>query len=107
MDKELQDAARLRAEVEAEPFVRNLGAYLDGLAQEMGDAPAANFFEAGTVLSYREIADRTRSLAAGLSARGLRFGDPGGVFQPNNPAFPQTRLARARIGAIKAPIKPP
>ena len=104
MDKELQDAARLRAEVEADPFVRNLGAYLDGLAQEMGDAPAANFFEAGTVLSYREIADRTRSLAAGFTACGIRFGDRVGVMLPNIPAFPLTWLALARIGAIMAPI---
>lgn len=104
MDRELQDAARLRAEIEAEPFVRNLGAYLDGLAQEMGDAPAANFFDAGVVLSYREIAEKTRALAAGFTARGIRFGDRVGVMLPNIPAFPLTWLALARIGAIMAPI---
>jgi acyl-CoA synthetase (AMP-forming)/AMP-acid ligase II len=104
MDKELQDAARLRAEIEEEPFVRNLGAYIDGLAEEMGDAVAANFFDEGTVLSYREIADTTRALAAGLSARGIRFGDRVGVMLPNIPAFPLTWLALARIGAIMAPI---
>jgi crotonobetaine/carnitine-CoA ligase len=104
MDKELQDAARLRAEVEAEPFPRNLGAYIDSLAEEMGDAPAANFFDAGAVLSYREIADTTRRLAAGFAARGIGFGDRVGVMLPNIPAFPLTWLALARIGAIMAPI---
>jgi acyl-CoA synthetase (AMP-forming)/AMP-acid ligase II len=104
MDKELQEAAKLRATIEAEPFPRNLAAYIDGLADEMGDAVAANFFDAGVKLSYREIADKTRALAAGLSARGIRFGDRVGVMLPNIPAFPLTWLALARIGAIMAPI---
>ena len=51
MDEELMEAARLRAKIEAEPFPRNLAAFIDEAAAEMGDAPAANFFDAGVVLS--------------------------------------------------------
>ncbi|MCA0421459.1 MAG: AMP-binding protein, partial [Proteobacteria bacterium] len=104
MDRELQEAADLRALIEAEPFPRNLAAFIDGCAAEMGDAPAANFFEAGIVLSYRELAEKTRSLAAGLAARGIGFGDRVGVMLPNIPAFPLTWLALARIGAIMVPV---
>lgn len=104
MDRELQEAADLRALIEAEPFPRNLAAFLDGCADEMGDAPAANFFEAGIVLSYRELSERTRSLAAGLAGRGIGFGDRVGVMLPNIPAFPLTWLALARIGAIMVPV---
>jgi len=104
MDRELQEAADLRSLIEAEPFPRNLAAFIDGCADEMGDAPAANFFEAGIVLSYRDLAEKTRSLAAGLSARGIGFGDRVGVMLPNIPAFPLTWLALARIGAIMVPV---
>lgn len=104
MDRELQEAAELRALIEAEPFPRNLAAFIDASAAEMGDAPAANFFEAGIVLSYRDLAEKTRSLAAGLAARGIGFGDRVGVMLPNIPAFPLTWLALARIGAIMVPV---
>jgi crotonobetaine/carnitine-CoA ligase len=104
MDKELQDAAQLRAQIEAEPFPANLAAFVDACAAALGDAPAANFFEAGTVLSYREIAERTRAIAAGLAGRGIGFGDRVGVMLPNVPAFPLTWLALARLGAIMVPI---
>ncbi len=104
MDRELQEAADLRALIEAEPFPRNLAAFIEACAAEMGDAPAANFFEAGIVLSYRDLAEKTRSLAAGLAARGIGFGDRVGVMLPNIPAFPLTWLALARIGAIMVPV---
>lgn len=98
------EAARIRAEVEAEPFPRNIAAFIDAAAAEMGDAPAADFFEAGVVLSYRDIARTTRALAAALAARGIGFGDRVGVMLPNIPAFPLTWLALARLGAIMVPV---
>jgi acyl-CoA synthetase (AMP-forming)/AMP-acid ligase II len=104
MDRELQEAAQLRSQIEAEPFPRNLAAFIDSCAAELGDAPAAHFFEAGAVLSYREVAERTRAIAAGLAGRGIRFGDRVGVMLPNVPAFPLTWLALARLGAIMVPI---
>jgi hypothetical protein len=102
MDRELQEAAELRALIEAEPLPRNLAAFIDACATEQGDAPAANFFEAGIVISYRDLAEKTRSLAAGLAARGIGFGDRVGVMLPNTPVFPLTWLALARIGAPSA-----
>ncbi|MBD2749190.1 AMP-binding protein [Microvirga sp. BT688] len=104
MDEELRAAAELRAMIEAEPFPRNLPAFVDACAAELGDAPAANFFEAGVTLSYRELAAKTRAIAAGLAARGIGFGDRVGVMLPNIAAFPLTWLALARLGAIMVPI---
>ena len=60
IDEELEEARRLRNAVEALPFPANLGAFIDELADEMGDAVAANFFEGGETVTYRDMARRTR-----------------------------------------------
>ncbi len=104
IDDELEEARSLRAAVEALPFPANLGAFIDELADEMGDAVAANFFEGGETITYREMAAGTRSLAAGLAGLGIAFGDRVGVMLPNIGAFPLTWLALARLGAIMVPI---
>jgi len=104
IDDELEEARSLRAAVEALPFPANLGAFIDELADEMGDAVAANFFDGGETITYREMAARTRSLAAGLAGLGIAFGDRVGVMLPNIGAFPLTWLALARLGAIMVPI---
>jgi crotonobetaine/carnitine-CoA ligase len=104
MDSELEEAQALRAACEAEPFHANIPAFIDARAAEMGDAIAANFFEEGVTLSYRQIADQSRAIAAGLQARGVRFGDRVGVMLPNIAAFPLTWLAIGRLGAIMVPI---
>jgi len=104
IDEELEEARRLRNAVEALPFPANLGAFIDELADEMGDAVAANFFEGGETVTYRDMARRTRSLAAGLAGLGIGFGDRVGVMLPNIAAFPLTWLALARLGAIMVPI---
>ncbi|MCZ0736240.1 class I adenylate-forming enzyme family protein [Phreatobacter sp. AB_2022a] len=103
-DQELDEALRLRAEVEGLPFPVNLGAFVDDAAREMGDAIAANFFEGGEFLTYRDIAARTRSLAAGFAGLGIGSGDRVGVMLSNIGAFPLTWLALARLGAIMVPI---
>lgn len=103
-DQELDEALRLRAEVEGLPFPVNLGAFVDDAAREMGDAIAANFFEGGELLTYHDIAARTRSLAAGFAGLGIGSGDRVGVMLSNIGAFPLTWLALARLGAIMVPI---
>lgn len=104
MDDELLAAQALRVACEAEPFAANIPAFIEARAAEMGDAIAANFFEDGTTLTYAEIAETTRALAAGLQERGIRFGDRVGVMLPNIAAFPLTWLALGRLGAIMVPI---
>ncbi|HEV2843540.1 MAG TPA: AMP-binding protein, partial [Thermoanaerobaculia bacterium] len=55
-------------------------------------------------LSYEELFARSRSLAAGLAARGLRRGDRVAFFLGNRPEFVVAYLAVLQIGAVMVPI---
>jgi acyl-CoA synthetase (AMP-forming)/AMP-acid ligase II len=73
-------------------------------------APAADvaLVEASTsrVVTYGELRERVRRVAAGLAALGLRKGDVVGLWSPNSPEFAVVFHAVARLGAIVTTANP-
>ncbi|CAN5350220.1 class I adenylate-forming enzyme family protein [soil metagenome] len=103
-DIELKEAKDARIACEALPFARNLGAFLDQAAQEMGNKTALHLIATDRELSALDIQAMSRSVAAGLKAKGVNFGDRVGVMLGNVLEFPLTWLAIARLGAVMVPI---
>lgn len=58
-------------------------------------------------LTYGELQDSSRRMAAGLAAAGAGDGDAIGVLAPNSAAFLQGVLAAGRIGAAACPLPLP
>ncbi|BBY66115.1 AMP-binding protein [Mycolicibacterium helvum] len=54
--------------------------------------------------TYREVAQESRRLAAGLSVLGVRPGDRVGMLVANYPEFVSVKFAIARVGAIAVPF---
>jgi fatty-acyl-CoA synthase len=55
-------------------------------------------------LTWGQLNDRSRSLAAGLAASGVGHGDRVGLLMSNRPEFVEVVVACARLGAIVAPF---
>jgi crotonobetaine/carnitine-CoA ligase len=109
MDPVLAAHAAMRARVEAPPFAANLAAFVDDCAARMGDAPLWTFVDQPEELpfrklSYTELSEVTRRMAAGLEAAGVQPGQRVGVMLPNIPAFPLSWLSIARLGAVMIPV---
>ena len=58
-------------------------------------------------LTYRELADTSRRMAAALLAAGVGQGDAVGVLSPNSASCLQGVLAAGRIGATACPLPLP
>lgn len=106
---EIPAPAELHRMIEAEPFVANLGAFLNEAVARHGDKIAFTFFEEPEAtpdrsLTYRQLDKRVRKLSSGLHKLGVRKGHHVGVMLPNVPACPLTWLALARLGAVMVPI---
>jgi fatty-acyl-CoA synthase len=71
-------------------------------AHSRPDAVALRFDGAST--TWRELDDRMRRLAAGLSARGVVKGDRVAVLMTNRPEFLEAVLAANLLGAIAVPV---
>ncbi|HKY94097.1 MAG TPA: AMP-binding protein [Kiloniellales bacterium] len=71
-----------------------------------GDAAALLAFEgeAQRSLSFRELAQQSEAIAAGLLAQGVKPGEPLALFAPNSVEWVLARLAMIRIGALCVPI---
>ncbi|MGW2329848.1 AMP-binding protein [Streptomyces sp. NPDC001700] len=84
-----------------------------GLAAAFDEAAARNpgqtlsFPSENERLTYAELADSSRRMAAALLADGATEGDTIGVLCPNGAAFLQGVLASARIGAAACPLPLP
>ncbi len=78
--------------------------FLDESARKYPDQPCTIF--KGARLSYREMADLTDRLAAGLAELGIKKGDRVGVFIPNTPQFVIAYFAILKLGAIVVAINP-
>lgn len=100
----MQTAASDRADPDVpgrgECVVRNL---LERWAAEKPDAPFAVFWR-GPTLTFADMLRRTRSVAAGLAAAGVRQGDPVVVWLPNSEICLATWFAINWLGAIYVPI---
>jgi acyl-CoA synthetase (AMP-forming)/AMP-acid ligase II len=58
----------------------------------------------GTRLSFAELDDRVRRIAAALSAHGFRAGDRLALLLPNSPEYVELVYACSRLGVIAVPL---
>jgi acyl-CoA synthetase (AMP-forming)/AMP-acid ligase II len=72
---------------------------LGGAAQQ-GDAKAMADGISGRTITYRELMDQIRRVAAGLAARGIRKGDVVSLWSPNLPEWPVAFFGAVQIGAV-------
>ena len=75
-------------------------------ADQRGAAPAVIDAPTGRTLSYRELNDQVRRVAAGLRARGVAKGDVLALCSPNGPEFVVTYYAAASAGAAITTVNP-
>jgi crotonobetaine/carnitine-CoA ligase len=61
-------------------------------------------FDPGGEFTFADLERRTAAFAAALADRGVRRGDRIAVMLANEPAFPLTWLALARLGAVMVPV---
>ena len=80
---------------------------VDNVAQLLADSVARTpervaleFFDHDITLTYTELFDQVRRVAAGLTARGVRKGTHVGMMLPNCVEFPVSWLAMAWVGAV-------
>ncbi|WP_299574857.1 AMP-binding protein [uncultured Williamsia sp.] len=81
---------------------RTLDGFLDVCACRHPDRPFVMTDD--VVLTYAEVADRSRRIADGLAALGVVPGDRVGMLMANHPDFVPLKFAIARIGAIAIPF---
>src|ERR1700757_4629567 len=62
------------------------------------DRPAVVMGSSGTVVTYRELEERSTRFARALRSRGLRVGDHIAILMENSPAFVETAWAAQRSG---------
>jgi len=96
-------AARLRSPHTTMASGRTVGWLLDLRAEQRGDHPFViwePFVGDTRTWGYRDFAQRTRALAAGLQRRGIRAGDRLILHMDNSPEFLLAWFACARIGAV-------
>ena len=58
-----------------------------GKTVELGDKPALIDGPSGRSISYRELGDKSKRIAAALALRGFRRGDVLGIYSPNCPEY--------------------
>ncbi|MEZ5142339.1 MAG: class I adenylate-forming enzyme family protein [Acidimicrobiales bacterium] len=80
-----------------------LGDVVDEAAARFGDATAYVAAD-GWSLSYRELADRSRAVAAGMRRLGVTEGDVVALVLPTAPEHVVAYVAAARLGAITAGV---
>ena len=77
-----------------------------GAAQEHSAKPALVDSATGLVLTYGQLLEQVRRVAAGLAALGIRKGDVVALWSPNSPDFAVAFHAIVRLGAIVTPANP-
>jgi acyl-CoA synthetase (AMP-forming)/AMP-acid ligase II len=75
-------------------------------AGEFADNPALIDGPTGRTLTYRQLTDGIRSVAAGLAAKGLKKGDTFAIFSPNIPEYALAFHAVASLGGISTTANP-
>ena len=76
------------------------------LAQELGDKPALIEGPTGRVITYAQLNDAVRHVAASLDRRGFKKGEVFGILSPNIPEYAIIFYAVASVGGIITPINP-
>jgi HIP---CoA ligase len=75
---------------------------LHGMARALPDTPAV--VEGDLQLTYGELAERARTVAAALAASGIEHGDPVAIWAPNSTEWIVAMLAIASAGAVLVPL---
>src|SRR5215510_15911997 len=75
-------------------------------AERLGDKPALIDGPSGRTLTYRQLADSVKKVAAGLAKRGFKKGDVFAIYSPNVPEYAVIFLAVARLGGINTTANP-
>ena len=75
-------------------------------AAALGNKPALIEGPSGRVITYAQLADAIRHVAASLARRGFKKGDVFGILSPNIPEFAIAFYAVASLGGIVTPINP-
>jgi acyl-CoA synthetase (AMP-forming)/AMP-acid ligase II len=77
-----------------------------GQAASRGDKPAIIDGATGRTLTYAQLVDSVRRVAAGLAAHGLAKGDVLGIYSPNVPEYAAAFHATATLGGISTTVNP-
>ncbi|MDX1875081.1 class I adenylate-forming enzyme family protein [Mycolicibacterium sp. 120266] len=80
----------------------SLARWLDRCAADYPQRPFV--LSDATAQTYRDVAEQSRHLAAGLAALGVRSGDRVGMVLANHPQFVAVKFAIARVGAVAVPF---
>jgi acyl-CoA synthetase (AMP-forming)/AMP-acid ligase II len=75
-------------------------------AEELADKPALIDGSTNRVMTYGELKEAVRRVAAGLAERGFNKGDVFAIFSPNLPEYAVAFLAVAMLGGINTTINP-
>ena len=75
-------------------------------AAELATKPALIEGPTGRVITYSELADAIKRVAASLSKIGFRQGDVFGILSPNIPEYAIIFHAVATLGGVNTPINP-
>ncbi len=81
-----------------------LDALVTDAARRWPDKPGLVFDQQSERLTFADIHQRSTAIAAGLADVGVRAGDRVAVMLPNEPAFPLTWLALAKLRAVLVPL---
>ena len=73
---------------------------------EFAELPALICGSTGKTYTYRTLRDAVHTVAAGLSAKGIRKGDVIGLVCPNIPDFAVVFYAASLIGAVPSTVNP-
>ena len=93
--------------VSAEPLLGStIGQALASAAERWPERPALISPSHGVAWTWKELRARTRDLAAGLLALGLRRGERIGVWSLNRPEWTLTQFAAAEAGLVFVTINP-
>ena len=93
--------------VSAEPLLGStIGQALASAAERWPERPALISPSHGVAWTWEELRARTRDLAAGLLALGLRRGERIGVWSLNRPEWTLTQFAAAEAGLVFVTINP-
>ena len=82
----------------------NLADNLTRTAEQHGDRPAVKLDD--LVVTYAELQDGARRVAALLKSKGVGPGDRVGLVMPNVPPFPVVFYGALAIGAVVVPMNP-
>jgi acyl-CoA synthetase (AMP-forming)/AMP-acid ligase II len=75
-------------------------------ARELGDQPAVIDAPSGRTITYGQLADSVRAVAAGLGERGFAKGDILAHYAPNLPEYAVAFLATATAGGVNTTANP-